>query len=110
MGPLQRIEFWKQMKATAADPKTAPADAANLNKLMAPGWRNRRARRAFEAQAAATITAKALESGMTEAELTDAELADETAILPAGWFQALLAALPQILAFVQAILKLFGIA
>lgn len=109
MGPLQHLEFWKQMKTTAADPKTAPADAANLNKLLAPGIQQWKARRAFEKQAATAITAKALESGMTADELSDAELADATAILPSGWFQALLAALPTILSFVESILKLFGI-
>jgi hypothetical protein len=112
MGPLQHLEFWKQMKTTANDPLTAASDAANLHTLLGVGLKQFKARRAFEKQAESAIVAKAMSMGMTEDEMTAAEMADDVsvgAILPAGWFAALVAALPKILSFISAILAMLGL-
>jgi hypothetical protein len=109
MGPLQRIEFYKALQSHAALPSTSQADATNVKALFGVGRAHRLARRSLESQAAHAIANHALAAGMTEAELATAEDADIGGILPAGWFQALLAALPQILTFIAQILSWFGI-
>lgn len=116
MGPAQHEKFKELLLAEALKPTTPQDQAEAIKKIYsdvpatrAGKRRQRRAQRHLETQAAHAIEARATELGVTTEELDAMETADIGAILPPGWFQAVIAALPQILAFVTAIAKLFGL-
>ncbi len=109
MGPLKSFKFWHAMEQKLHDKHTSPEDKVQFSALFGVGRQKKRARNALEKKADEAITTKALEMGVTQEELDMAEGAKVGSILPAGWFQALLAALPGILAFIAQILAMFGL-
>lgn len=105
MGPLQKFVFWYELEKNA----TSAKDKANVHALMGLGRGKAKARKALEDKAKEAMAVKANEMGVSPDVMQEAEDARVGAVLPSGWFQVLLAALPQILAFVEEILKLFNI-
>jgi hypothetical protein len=93
----------------ATAPGTSAADTAAIERLYAgTSFLHKAAQRIVERRARQHILEAAAKAGIT-LDMAAIDALPPGAILPPGWLQALLAALPQIMAFIQAILKMFGI-